>query len=244
MLYLISLGLFDKDDISLKAIKSAKKCDKLYLEKYTNYHKTSAKALSAVIGKKILEITRKNIEDNSKKLLKEAKDDNIAVFVAGDALTFTTHIALVIEAKNNGIKTNIIHGSSILTAIGETGLSLYKFGAITSIPLNNKNIETPYNILKNNKKMNLHTLILLEKTLKINEAIHYLLQLEESKNKKVFNKETGCVACSAIGSNNAEILYKKAKDLLKRKFNKFPQCLIIPGKLHFIEEEMLEFYRK
>ena len=35
-LYLISLGLADKEDMSIKAFKTAKQCSMLYLETYTS----------------------------------------------------------------------------------------------------------------------------------------------------------------------------------------------------------------
>ena len=39
------------------------------------------------------------------------------------------------------------------------------------------------------------------------------------------------------------IKFGKAKELLKKKFGKFPQCLIVVAKLHFMEEEALKKYK-
>jgi len=235
MLYLIGLGLTCKD-ISLNALESIKKCRKVYLETYTNIGCT-IKELERLFNKKITIANRNLIENNSKLLLNEAKISNIAILVYGDPLSATTHINYLIDCKRLKIKFKIIHATSILTAVGETGLSLYNFGKITSIPFNNENITAPIDVITNNQKLGLHTLILLDldienkKFLSINEAINYLL-----KN----NINCKCVVCCALSTKNQEIKYGSMEELKKLKFNKLPQCLIIQGKLHFIEEEALK----
>ena len=42
-----------------------------------------------------------------------------------------------------------------------------------------------------------------------------------------------------IGSKNAEIRAGSLGELSKINFSKFPQCIVIPGKLYFVEEEMI-----
>ena len=142
MLYLISLGLYDKNDISLSALSAAKKCKILYIERYTNFFGSSNKELEKLFKKKIIEIKREEVE--SLKLINEAKKSDIGLLIIGDVFSATTHSALMLEAINKKIKVGVIHGSSILTAIGETGLILYNFGKTASIPKENTNIKTPY----------------------------------------------------------------------------------------------------
>src|SRR3989344_524413 len=169
----------------------------------------------------------------------EAKEKNIGILVIGEALAATTHNALIIEAKENKVKTKIIHSSSIFTAISETGLSLYSFGKITSLPFNYKDLNTPYNILLENK--DLHTLILLDlepenkKYMLAKEAIEYFI-------KKGLDKEKLCIICASLGSEKQNIIIGKAKELVNNTLKNIPQCLIIPGKLHFIEQEFLSLY--
>ena len=43
-----------------------------------------------------------------------------------------------------------------------------------------------------------------------------------------------------IGSNKEIIRADKAKKLLKLNFGPAPHCLIVPGKLHFMEKEYLK----
>ncbi|MBI2672286.1 diphthine synthase [Candidatus Woesearchaeota archaeon] len=239
MLNIISLGLFDKKDISVKGLEICKKSDKLYLEKYTNYFDSDAKELSIFFGKEVNEVKRTDLENNSRKIIEEAKKEDVCVLVPGDCFSATTHISLLIEAKKEGVKVNIIHGSSVLTAVGETGLSLYNFGKITTIPFNNKNIVSPIEVLKNNQKLGMHTLFLLdvrdEKYMTINEGLKYLLD-------KGVSEDNFCVGCAGLGSENKEIKSGKIKELIKHKFNAYPQCLVIPGKLHFNEEEALSLF--
>jgi len=239
MLYLVGLGLNCRD-ISLNALESIKKCRKIYLENYTSSG-NSAKEFEKLTCKKFILANRKLIENDSNQLLEEAKKQDIAILSYGDPLAATTHINYLIGCRKQGIKIKVIHSSSILTAIGETGLFLYNFGKIASIPFNNKDVKVPIKILKDNLSLGMHTLFLLDldpenkKFLAINDALDYLL-----KNKIDLN----CAACSALGTEKQEINYGKIKDLIKLKFNKFPQCVIIPGKLHFIEKEALNLWKK
>jgi len=244
MIYLISLGLYEKKDMSIKAVETAKKCDKLYIERYTSYYKESNDEIEEFLGKKIEEISREELEDG-KKILKEAKNKKVGIMVIGDVFAATTHIALMIEAKKQGIKAEVVHGSSIMTAIGETGLSLYKFGKTASIPFANQTVQEPYNAIKNNKE--LHTLILLDlkpdenEYMTTQEAINYLSRVEENRKEKIFTEETKVIIVAALGGEK-EIKYGTAKEMGKIKFKGVPQCLIVPGKLHFIEEEFLKTF--
>lgn len=248
-LFLISLGLYGIKDMSLRAIESARECDILYLESYTNYFKDNSNSISKYLGKEIRLAQRKDFEDNLDFILKEAKNKKVGLLIPGDCLSATTHISIINEARKNKIEVKIIHGSSIFTAIAETGLSLYNFGKITSIPFNNSNIETSYNVLRENKKLGLHTLFLLDlkpdedKYMKINEAIDYLINLEKKKKFKVINNNTLCVGCAALGSEDSKIVYGKIFDVREININKIPQCLIIPGKMQFFEEEYLENFK-
>ncbi len=228
MLYLISLGLYDKKDISLRAIEACKKCSKLYFEGYTSFYGSSLKELEKIFGKKIISLKREEVESDF--LIKESKKKNVGLLVIGDALTATTHSSFILD------KAKVVHGSSILTAVGETGLMLYNFGKVTSIPFDNKNVKEPYNVLVKNK--DLHTLFLLDlqngKYMSVSEGVKYLLR-QGMGNRLV-------VGCGGLGSDKREIKVCKAKDMVKKKFKLKPQCIIVPGKLHFVEEEILDEY--
>ena len=245
MLYLISLGLSDEKDMSLRALEAAKKCDVLYIEFYTTKMETDIKKLSRLIGKEVTEIERKDLEEDSGKLIEEAKEKDVAVFVGGDALSATTHLSLIQDAKKSGVKIKIIHSSSIFSAIGETGLHLYKFGAATTLVYPEKNYfpTSCYDTILKNKKVGLHTLILLDikpgRCMTVKEGLEVLLNIEKQKNKKLISENTFFVAASNLGSDKQKIKYGKVKDLLKENFGT-PAVLVLCGELHFSEKEFLE----
>ena len=241
-LYFIGLGLNDEEDISLKGLNLAKKADIVYLESYTSKLNISIKNLERLYNKKPIKADRNMVENEAEKtILKYAKEKKVVFLVVGDPLAATTHIDLFLRAKKLNIEVKIIHNASILTAVGVTGLQLYNFGKTASIPFDNKNIKSPIEVLKNNQKLGLHTLFLLDldpeknKFLTINKAIEYLIKNNVKENAKG-------VACASLGSEKPFIKFGKLKDLKKLKINKFPQCLAIPGKLHFVEEEVLNLY--
>ena len=245
MLYLISLGLCDEKDMSLKALETAKKCEALYIELYTTKLETTVEKLSKLIGKKIVLLDRSGMEEDSGKLIKEAKTKNVAVFVGGDALSATTHSSLILDAKKAGVKTKIIHGSSVFTAVAESGLHLYKFGAATTLVFPEKNYSPTscYETILKNKNIGLHTLVLLDvkppKYMSVKEGLEVLLEIEKEKKQKLISENTFFAAASNLGSEEQKIKYGKLKDLLKEKFGT-PAVLVLPGDLHFLEEEYLE----
>ena len=248
-LYFIGLGLNNEKDITVNGLEAVKKCDLVYLENYTSVLNCSKADLEKFYGKKIILANRKMVENDDNEIIINSKTKNVAFLVAGDSLAATTHIDLYLRAKKEGIKCVIIHNSSILTSVGVTGLQLYKFGKTTSIPLENENVEAPYDVLKGNLSLGLHTLFLLDlkpeedKFMKIGDAIMYLLKVELKRNEKIFSEKTLCVGCARVGSETQAIKFGTAKELLKFDFGKPVHCLIVPGKMHFVEEEALSMYK-
>lgn len=236
MIYLIGLGLSWKD-ISLKALEKIRECDKVYLETYTGISDFSTNKLSKLLGKKVIELKREEVEKEVFK--KEAKIKDIAVLVYGDPLFATTH---------QEFNAKIIHAPSIFEGIGETGLSPYKFGKIASIPKPEKNFkpESFFDVLLDNQKIKAHTLFLLDlkppKFLKISESIEILLYISKKRKEKAFTEETICIACARLGHEDQIIKKGKAKELIKVSFGKAPYCLIVPSDLNFKEEEFLNKY--
>ena len=161
-LYFIGLGLNNEKDITVNGLEAVKKSDLVYLENYTSVLNCTKEQLEKFYNKKIILANRKLVESDGNEILENAKTKNAAFLVAGDSLAATTHIDLFLRAKKEGIKCHVIHNASIINAIGVTGLQLYKFGKTTSIPLENENIESPYDVLKGNLSLGLHTLLLLD----------------------------------------------------------------------------------
>lgn len=245
-LYFIGIGLNDEKDITVKGLEAVKRCKYVYLENYTSILHVSLLKLEEFYGKKIILANRMMVERRSNDIIVDAKEDDVAFLVIGDIFGATTHTDMMLRAKSQGIKCEFIHNASIMNAIGVVGLELYKFGKTTSIPFPEKGFkpETYYDVIKMNKEIGLHTLVLLDlrpveqRFVTVNLGIQYLLEIAATRGDGVFDENTMVVGCARIGGD-FHIKYGKAKDLLIHDFGKPLHCMIIPGRLHFIEEEAL-----
>ena len=184
----------------------------------------------------------------SNKILENAKISNIAFLVKGDVFSATTHSDLFLRAKEKCIEIKVFHNNSILTAVGDCGLSLYKFGKVASIPIPEKNFapESFFDILKENLLIGAHTLFLLDlkpdlnKFLSIKDAIDILLKINLKRKENSFTENTFVIGCARLGTTDSLIKCGKAKDILKINFGEPPYCLIVPANLNHKEEEYLK----
>lgn len=231
--YLIGLGL-DLKSISAEALSVLKECKKIYLEAYTVELPYSVEDLQEFLGLRIIPLTRTIIEMES--FVSEAKNKDIALLVYGSPLTATTHISLILKCRKEEIKIRILHNSSILDAVAETGLQIYKFGKIASMPKWDKKYkpESFIDVIKDNLKIKAHTLILVDIGLSYGDA---LKQLEQASDNKL--KLDKIIVCSKLGTKESRIFYENLQELAGREVYA-PFCFIIPSGLHFLEEEALE----
>ena len=266
-LYMIGIGLNDEKDITLKGLEIVKRSKVVYLESYTSSLNCKKEDLEKLYGKTVLLADRDFVEKRGDEIIDAAKNDNISILVIGDPMSATTHTDLFLRAKHKGVDIQIINNASVLTAVGIVGLELYKYGKTTSIvfPQEGWEVETHYDVVKENKKRGLHTLCLLDiktkepsktelkkdspssyeepKFMTIGEAIKSFLDIENKRKQKVFTGSTICIGCARLGSDKYKIKAGKAKDILNDEFGPPLHCLIVPGKLHFIEEEALELWK-
>ena len=235
MLYLIGLGL-NVDGISKYGLAVAKRCKKVYLENYTTDFPYTEGELRGVIGKKIYPADREFVE--SMKIIDEASHLDVALLVYGSPLTATTHISLLQEAKKSGVRYKIIYNASIFDAVAETGLQLYKFGKIASMPKWKENYEPDsfMEIILQNQSMRAHSLVLIDIGLEFQDA---LKQLEISAEKYDI-KLKKILVCQVLGTKNRKISYKTIEKFKEFESVRKPYCIIIPSKLHFVEKEFLE----
>ncbi len=244
----IGLGLRDEEDMSLKALQKAKSCELLFAEFYTSVHEGSKiERLETSIGKKVEILGREEVEEKNT-IMRAAKSNKVGFLVPGDPMMATTHVELRIEAEKVGIKTKIIHGQSIFTAAsGLLGLQPYKFGRSTTIPFRKKGFEptSPYEVIGFNKGQGLHTLVLLDiseeegRTLRADEALSYLLEIEQEEKSEVFTGETLVCVVADAGGSDPFVKADYVKNLLKEGIEHKVQTLVVPGKLHFMEVEAL-----
>jgi diphthine synthase len=247
-LVFVGLGLHDESGISLHGLDEVKSADTVFAEFYTSLLPNfSVKHFEEISGKRLKVVSRKELEEeNGKTILKAAEKGKVILLVPGDPLIATTHIALRLEAEKRGIKTRVIHGASIISAvIGLSGLHNYKFGKSVTIPFPENFSETPYEVVTQNRKLELHTLCLLDinaeerRYLSIRESLELLLKVEEKRKRGIVTMETLAVGIAKAGSSNPTVKANFIKDILSYDFGEPPYSLIFPGELHFMEAEAL-----
>jgi len=239
MLYIIGLGLNEKG-ISKEGLEAISKCKRIYLENYTVDFPYTEHQLEEVIGKKFKIADREKVENLS--LVDEAEKLNVALLVYGAPLSATTHITLIDECRASRIKYKIIYSGSVFDGVAETGLQLYKFGKIASMPKWQKSFEPDSFMkrVKENLSIGAHSLILIDIGLEFSDA---LKQLEIAAKKHKIKLEK-LIICQQIGTHSRKIMYRTL--LEAREFSGVlkPYCIIIPSKLHFVEKEVLEGFSK
>ena len=243
MLYLIGLGL-KGDDIPYSGIEAVKKCSKVYCETYTSILGIEKEKLEGILGVRINFLKRKDVEEKNF-IIEEAEKENICFLVPGDPLAATTHIDLVLRARKRGINVKIIHAASIFSAVSETGLQLYKFGKTASIAYPEEKFfpKSFYDTIISNKERGLHTLLLLDikaeekRYMSPDEAFEILGAVDKNGIIKKI------VVVSRVGRDDQKIIYGDMNDLKSYKYGDPPHCIIIPGELHFMEEEFLNFFK-
>jgi diphthine synthase len=272
-LYFIGLGLSDERDISVKGLEIVRKSTRVFLESYTSLLNIDHARLEAFYQKKVEICYRETVEIEMDEILKtianEGKNDEIFSFlVIGDPFCATTHSDLQLRAIKQGIKVKAIHNASIINAVGVTGMQLYSFGHIVSVPFFTEKWK-PYSFLNrvvDNYKTKLHTLVLLDirvreisdenllKGKKIYDPPHFMSvnvcldQIVESvKANEV--KEFGEIdklkvfGVARIGADDQLILSGTIDELRKVDFGKPLHSVIVCGpEMHELEKDMFNFY--
>ncbi len=238
MLYIIGLGLNERS-ISKQALDALNKCKRVYLETYTVNFPYNKVQLEEQINKKIIEADRERVEGLS--IVDEAAKLHVALLVYGSPLMATTHITLIEEAKEMGVKYKIIQNASIFDAVAETGLQFYKFGKTASMPAWNsaKSFEPTsfMEIVKQNLSIDAHSLILIDIGLDFPRTLKQL----KRATKEYEIKLSKLVICQALGTKKQKIMYKSLGDLEEFDNVQKPYCIIIPSlKLHHVEKSFLE----
>ncbi len=243
MLYLLGTGLYYLNDVPLRAISVISKCDHVFLERYTNTNDIGAlNDIEKLVGKQVKVIGRDEAENDS--IVSMARDSNVALLVPGDPLFATTHVSLLAECKRRDIKYEVIHAGSILTAAAETGLSLYKFGAVCSIPIYTDAFkpESFFDTIEKNLKSGFHSLILLEaKTenefVDLQAAVKVLKEIEKKRGSKIINW-ANVVCMSLMGSANQRMFFVSSG----KNVDKPPLAIVIPSEVSPVEKENLESF--
>jgi len=249
-LVFVGLGLFDETDVSLRGLEEIKGAEAVFVELYTSLMAgLSRRRLEKLIGKGFSVVSRHYLEEEKGQIiLQEAEKEKTVLLVPGDPLIATTHVDLRIRAEKLGIKTRVIHGASIISAaIGLSGLQNYKFGRSVTVPFPDEGFvsETPYQVIKENRKMGLHTLCFLDvrveegRYMTVKGALQALSAVEKRKRNSVITPNTLVIGVARAGSENSVVKANYIREVMKYDFGKPPHTIIFPGKLHFMEAEAL-----
>jgi len=249
-LVFVGLGLYDERDISLQGVEAAREADEVFAEFYTSLMPgLSLQKLEKLIQKRIVMVSRRELEEeNGEKILEAARKGKTVLLVPGDPLIATTHVDLRIRAERQGVKTRVVHGASIVSAVmGLSGLQNYKYGRSVTIPFSERGSldETPYRVIEVNKKLGLHTICFLDiraqekRYMTVKGGLQTMLTLEKQKKRRVITTKTLAVGIARAGSTNPTVKADYVKELINFEFGGPPHTLVFPGKLHFMEAEAL-----
>lgn len=267
MLYLIGLGLSHETDITVRGLETVKKCKRVYLEAYTSIlMSASIETLEKFYGKEVILADRELVETGADQILENADVDDIAFLVVGDVFGATTHTDLVIRAREMNIGVEAIHNASVMNAVGACGLQLYQFGQTVSLVFftDSWKPDSFYNKIMENRKIGLHTLLLLDIKVKeqsienmargrliyepprymdIATAAKQLLEIEEVRGEQAYTPNTPCVAVSRLGSPTQTFKAGTLKQLAEYDAGEPLHSLIMLGRqVHDLELEYLDQY--
>ena len=190
----------------------------------------------------------------------------MAFLVVGDPFGATTHSDLMIRAREKGIQTKTIHNASIMNAIGCCGLQLYSYGETVSIPFWTEDWQPDsfYDKIQTNLESGFHTLCLLDikvaersienmmknrkifeppRFMTVSQAVDQLLKISQKKCTGRINKDTIGIGVARIGHDNQKMVAGTLKELLDVDFGTPLHSLVIPGHLHILEQEAVNFLK-
>jgi len=247
MLVFVGMGLCGLEGLTLAGLREARGADWVYLEHYTSLLPgLNLRSLEELLGKPVRVVDRRVLEEGPGEILERARRGKVVLLVPGDPMVATTHVSLRLTAEKEGIATAVIPSPSILSAApGLTGLQSYKFGRSATIPFRDNPSTVPYDTLVENAARGLHTLLLLDlraeegRYMLAGEGMEIMLELEERMGKGVFTPDTLVVVLARAGCPDGKVRAGRVRRLKGEDFGPPPHSLVVPGKLHFLEEEAL-----
>ncbi len=249
MLKLIGLGLWRKQ-VTLEALEELRSSDKIYYDYYTNISQDlTLEELSRLTGKPIVKADRGILEyPGLKNLVREASKIDVSIAVVGDPLAATTHVIILEEARKQGVPYKVVHGvSGLYVSQLESFLQPYRFGrtATVTFPYGGSYPVTTVRVVYENLCLGLHSLLLMDlkldepRLMTIGEALSIMNKIEQDNwGHPILGGLLG-ISLEAAGTPYARVKTGCLDDLRNEAFDRMPQSLVIPGRLHFAEEENL-----
>jgi len=253
VLTLVGLGLWGAKDVSVAGLEAIRAANRVFAEWYTaRLSGATMEDLEALYGRRVEVLPREAVEDGGV-ILDAAAAGHAVLIAAGDALTATTHQDLRLRARERGIETRVVHGASIVAAAGALlGLQNYKFGRTTTLVFPEPNYfpTSPYDVVKENLARGLHTLVLLDirahetRYMSASEGASLLLRMERERGEGALAPATLACAVARAGSEAPEVVAGPLEALARTDLGAPLHTLVVPGRLHFAEEEALAAFAR
>ncbi len=247
-LLFIGGGLGGLRTLTIEAVEALKGCKRIYVDTYTSIWQHEFLEEVKVLAREVVLAGRTMLEDRMREIVEEAALHDVGILIPGDPFIATTHTALWELAHRRGVATKIVHGVSVLTAsISASGLHVYKFGRIASVP-NTEDMEQfrqPLLAVEENLSRGLHTLLLLDTAkggLTAGQALTKLVEAERVLGKGVLRGDMLVIAMARLGYTDETICADLLDRMMQRQLPPPPHVLIIPSQLHFTEKEIVSTY--
>ena len=224
------------------------------------------------------------VESSSDEILTGAGDSDVAFLVVGDPFGYTwhftfkvafnsiaftlhratTHIDLVLRARELNIAVQNIPNASILSAIGATGLQLYNFGQTVSMVFFTETWKPSsfYDRIEENRKIGLHTLILLDIKVKeqslenlargrkvfepprymtVAQCASQMLDTEETRQGGVYAPDSLAIGVARLGAVNQKIVAGTLGQLRESDLGPPLHSLVLLGnRTHDLERDYIK----
>ncbi len=163
------------------------------------------------------------VESDGNEVLRDADKEDVALLVVGDPFGATTHADLAKRARDNHIVLRTVPNASIMTAVGATGLELYKFGQTVSMVFFTDNWRPAsfYDRIKENRSVGQHTLVLLDikvkeqtvenmmrqrpvyeppRYMRVGRCVRQMLEIEEERGEGAYGPDSLAIGVARVGS--------------------------------------------
>ncbi len=252
-LYFVGLGL-RAEHLTEQGRRALSESKTVFVEGYTSFYYPNLREFfdNIIHVKRSIFVNRKMLEEESGKIIwKSLGEGDSTLAVIGDPFIATTHNYLRTEARKKGYRTVYVPGINIFSySVGITGLFNYKFGESATIvePWGEILSTRPYEVLVENRRRDLHTFFYLDisgagRPMNASRAIELLLEMEERERKGALREKDMVIIIQHASWPDERIYYTSVDKALSMRGLSPPHSLIFPGKLHFMEEDVLEAYR-
>jgi len=235
----------------MEAIEELRSADVIYVDTYTSMYEDPIIKVILELNPRaeVIVARRSDLEGAAvNELIERSKTERVVVASPGDPFIATTHDAILADALRRDVKVKVVHGISFITmAFSRLGLQVYKFGkTVTLVYPHSSKPYSVVDVIYDNLKRNLHTLVLLDldieksRAMSIPEAVDILLELDYLG----FLKDRLALGIARLGWRDEKICAEVLPNLALKAFPPPPHSLVILARLDPVEEFFIEYWRQ